>query len=85
MYTHKLYIVACTKNLRDVHVENIYDGSVFTLDTIVYGYKKKLKDKNIYVSVLGDNAYIDIVDESNELIKTISILSKQVLLKKEID
>lgn len=83
MYSHKVYIVACTKNLRDVHVKNIYDGNVFTLDTIIYGMKKKLKGENFQVTIIGDNAYFDLIDVNNELIKTISILSKQVLLKKD--
>lgn len=83
MYSHKLYIVACTKNLRDVHVENIYDGNVFTLDTIIYGMKKKLQGEKFQVTIIGDNAYFDLIDTNNELIKTISILSKQVLLKKD--
>ena len=86
MHSNKIYIVARTKNLRDVHVENVYDGNIFTLDTIVYGMKKKLQGKNIQVSVLNDNAFIDVVDDNNELIKTYSIISKLVLLEnKEID
>lgn len=80
MHSNKIYIVASTKNLRDVYVESVYDGNVFTLDTIVYGMKKKLQGKNYQVSILGDNAYFDIVDENNELIKTISIISKVLLL-----
>lgn len=81
MHSNKIYIVASTKNLRDVYVESVYDGNVFTLDTIVYGMKKKLQGKNIQVSVLKDNAFIDVVDENNELIKTYSIISKLVLLE----
>ena len=81
MHSNKIYIVASTKNLRDVYVESVYDGSIFTLDTIVYGMKKKLQGKNIQVSVLNDNAFIDIVDEQNELIKTYSIVSKVMLLE----
>lgn len=80
MHSNKIYIVASTKNMRDVYVESVYDGNVFTLDTIVYGMKKKLQGKNYQVSILGDNAYFDIVDENNELIKTISIISKVLLL-----
>lgn len=82
MHSNKIYIVASTKNLRDVYVENVYDGNIFTLDTIVYGMKKKLKGKNIQVSVLNDNAFIDVIDDNNELIKTYSIISKLVLLEK---
>ena len=81
MHSQKIYIVASTKNLRDVYVESVYDGNIFTLDTIVYGMKKKLQGKNFQVSVLNDNAFIDVVDNNNELIKTYSILSKLVLLE----
>lgn len=81
MHSNKIYIVASTKNLRDVYVESVYDGNIFTLDTIVYGMKKKLQGKNIQVSVLNDNAFIDVVDDNNELIKTYSIISKVVLLE----
>lgn len=81
LHSNKIYIVASTKNLRDVYVESVYDGNIFTLDTIVYGMKKKLQGKNFQVSVLNDNAFIDVVDDNNELIKTYSILSKLVLLE----
>ena len=81
MHSNKIYIVASTKNLRDVQVENIYDGNIFTLNSIIYGLKKKLQGKNFQVTIIGDNAYFDIVDENNELIKTYSILSKLVLLE----
>lgn len=81
MHSNKIYIVASTKNVRDVYVESVYDANIFTLDNIVYGMKKKLQGKNIQVSVLNDNAFIDVVDDNNELIKTYSILSKLVLLE----
>ena len=81
MHSNKIYIVASTKNLRDVYVESVYDGTIFTLDTIVYGMKKKLQGKNIQVSLLNENAFIDVVDENDELIKTYSIISKVLLLK----
>ena len=83
MFSHNIYIVASTKNVRDVHIENVYDGDMFTLDTIIAGFKDKLKSVNHQVSVVCDNAYIDIVDQNNELVKTYSIISKQVLLKKD--
>lgn len=83
MHSNKIYIVASTKNLRDVYVESVYDGNLFTLDTIVYGMKKKLQGKNFQVTIIGDNAYFDIVDENNELVKTISIISKVLLLTNE--
>ena len=82
MFTKKMYIVATTTNLRDVKIENIYDGDVFTLDTILTGLKKKLKGLNIQVSVLGDNAFIDVIDENNELEQTYSIISKSTFISK---
>lgn len=77
-----MYVVATTTNLRDVKVENIYDGDVFTLDTILTGLKKKLKGMNIQVSVLGDNAFIDVIDEDNELEQSYSIISKSTFISK---
>ena len=77
-----MYVVATTTNLRDVKIENIYDGDVFTLDTILTGLKKKLKGLNIQVSVLGDNAFIDVIDENNELEQSYSIISKSSFISK---
>lgn len=77
-----MYVVATTANLRDVKVENIYDGDVFTLDIILAGLKKKLKGMNIQVSVLGDNAFIDVIDENNELEQSYSIISKSTFIRK---
>ena len=77
-----MYVVATTNNLRDVKVENIYDGDVFTLDTILTGLKKKLKGINIQVSVLGDNAFIDVIDENDELEQSYSIISKSTFISK---
>ena len=77
-----MYVVATTTNLRDVKVENIYDGDVFALDTILTGLKKKLKGMNIQVSVLGDNAFIDVIDENNELEQSYSIISKSTFISK---
>lgn len=82
MFSKKMYVVATTTNLRDVKVENIYDGDVFTLDTILTGLKKKLKGMNIQVSVLGDNAFIDVIDENNELEQSYSIISKSTFISK---
>lgn len=82
MFTKKMYVVATTTNLRDVKIENIYDGDVFTLDTILTGLKKKLKGLNIQVSVLGDNAFIDVIDENNELEQSYSIISKSSFISK---
>ena len=69
--------------MRDIHVENVYDGKVFTIDSIVAGMKNKLKGLNFQVSILGDNAFIDLIDSSNELVKTYSIISKNAMLTKE--
>ena len=77
-----MYVVATTNHLRDVKIENIYDGDVFTLDTILAGLKKKLKGLNIQVSVLGDNAFIDVIDEDNELVQSYSIISKSTFVSK---
>lgn len=82
MFSKKMYVVATTNNLRDVKVENIYDGDVFTLDTILTGLKKKLKGLNIQVSVLGDNAFIDVIDENDELEQSYSIISKSTFISK---
>ena len=82
MFTEKMYVVATTTHLRDVKIENIYDGDVFTLDTILSGLKKKLKGLNIQVSVLGDNAFIDVIDEDNELEQSYSIISKSTFISK---
>lgn len=69
--------------MRDIHVDNVYDGNVFTIDSIVAGMKNKLKGLNFQVSILGDNAFIDLIDSNNELVKTYSIISKDVMLTKE--
>lgn len=82
MFSHKVFIVASTKNLRDVNIEDVYDGTIFTLDTIIHGYERKLKGQNYQVSTIGDNAYIDVLDGDNELIKTYSIITKLIMLSK---
>lgn len=83
MHNRKIYVVASTENLRDVHIEEVYDGTLFTLNSIVDGYKNKLKGLNYQVSILGDNAFIDLIDSHNELVKTYSIISKVAMLTKE--
>lgn len=83
MYSHKIYIVTSARNILDVKVDNTYDGDVFTIDNIIAGFKKKFRNAKHQISVVGDNAYIDIIDNNDELIKTYSIISKQVLLKKD--
>lgn len=82
MFSKKFYIVATTTNLRDVKVENIYDGDIFTLDTIVDGLKKKLKGLKIQVAKLGDNAFIDVIDMNGELEQTYSIIMKESYITK---
>ena len=69
--------------MRDINVENVYDGNVFTIGSIVDGMKTKLKGLNFQVSILGDNAFIDLIDSNNELVKTYSIISKVAMLTKE--
>lgn len=83
MHSHKIYVVCSSNNMRDIQVENVYDGKVFTIDGIVGGMKNKLKNLNFQVSILGDNAFIDLIDSNDELVKTYSIISKNVMLTKE--
>lgn len=83
MNSHKIYVLCSSSNMRDIHVENVYDGNVFTIDSIVAGMKTKLKGSNFQVSILGDNAFIDLIDSNNELVKTYSIISKVAMLTKE--
>lgn len=83
MHSHKIYVVCSSSNMRDIHVENVYDGNVFTIDSIVAGMKNNLKGLNFQVSILGDNAFIDLIDSNDELIKTYSIISKNAMLTKE--
>ena len=83
MNNRKIYVVCSSSNMRDIHVENVYDGQVFTIDSIVAGMKNKLKGLNFQVSILGDNAFIDLIDSNDELVKTYSIISKFVMLTKE--
>ena len=82
MHSRKIYVVCSSNNMRDIQVENVYDGKVFTIDGIVAGMKDKLKDFNFQISILGDNAFIDLIDSQNELVKTYSIISKSVMLTK---
>ena len=83
MHSHKIYVVCSSNNMRDIQVENVYDGNVFTIDGIVAGMKGKLKNLNFQVSILGDNAFIDLIDSKDELVKTYSIISKNAMLTKE--
>lgn len=83
MPLHKIYVLCSSSSMRDIHVDNVYDGNVFTIDSIVAGMKTKLKGLNFQVSILGDNAFIDLIDSNNELVKTYSIISKDAMLTKE--
>ena len=83
MHSHKIYVLCSSTNMRDINVENVYDGNVFTIDSIVAGMKNKLKGLNFQVSILGDNAFIDMIDSNDELVKTYSIISKVAMLTKE--
>ena len=83
MHSHKIYVVCSSSIMRDIHVENVYDGKVFTIDSIVAGMKNKLKGLNFQVSILGDNAFIDLIDSDDELVKTYSIISKNAMFTKE--
>lgn len=80
MHSHKIYIVATTQNDRDVHVDGIYDGDVFTTETIVAGLKNQLKGMNYHVSINGENAYIDLIDGHEHLVKTYSIICQLAML-----
>lgn len=82
MFSKKLYIVATTTNVRDVKVEHVYDGDVFTLNTILVGLKKSLQDKTIQCVLLEDNAFIDVLGEDGELKQTYSIVGKQSFVSK---
>lgn len=81
MKSKKMYVVATSNNLKDVRVHDIFDGEVFTLETILAGLRKKLKLDNIQVSIIDDNAYIDVIDENGELNNTYSIISKTTFIK----
>lgn len=80
MKSKKMYVVATTNNLHDVKVEDIFDADIFTLETILAGLRKKLKHKNIQVSMVDDNAYIDVIDEHDGLENTYSIISKTTFI-----
>lgn len=83
MFNKKFYVVACVENVRDVEIKNIYDGDVYTLDAILEGLKKKLQGLRIQVSILNDNAYIDIINNDNILEKTYSVVSKTGFVYKD--
>lgn len=82
MFTKKFYIVSTTTHVRDVKIEHLYDGDVFTLDGIVAGLRKQLKGLHYQVAYVGDNAYIDVINQDDELEQTYSIISKEAFIKK---
>lgn len=76
MNNKSFYIVCTTENMRDVKVVDMFDASVFSLSSIVAGYQKRFNTWNMQVSYLGDNAFIDLIDNNNELINTYSIIKQ---------
>ncbi len=82
MFSKNFYIVATTTNVRDVKIEHVYDGDVFTLNTIVAGVKKSLHDQMIQCSMFADSAFIDVLGEDGELKQTYSIVGKQAFVSK---
>ena len=80
MHSHMVYVVAISDRGRDVRVDGIYDRDVYTVDSIVAGLKDRLMGQKYQVSMYGDNAYIDVIDSKNELVKTYSIISKVAML-----
>ncbi len=82
MFNHKVYVVCSYSNIRNIDVDDVYDSEQFTIDNIVDIMKKKLQGQNIQVSIVGNNAFIDVIDNNGYLFKSYSIISKQVMLKK---
>ena len=82
MKSKKFYVVATTNRLNDVSVEGVYDGDVYTLDNIIAGLKKKLKGQKLQVSKVISDAYIDVIDEHDELARTYSIIHQKTFITK---
>ena len=82
MKSKKLYVVATNNRLNDVNVEGVYDGDVYTLDNIIAGLKKKLKGQKLQVSKVISDAYIDVIDEHDELARTYSIIKQKTFITK---
>lgn len=81
MFTRRIYIVATNDNGRDVRIVRVYDGQLFTQDTIIHGLLKQLKGLNTQVSIQNaDQAYIDVINEDNELDRTYSIIAHNAML-----
>lgn len=80
MKSKNMYIVATTTRLNDVKIEGVYDADVFTIDDILAGLKKKLNGRDLQISKLGCDAYIDVIDKNNELSQTYSILRQKTFI-----
>ena len=83
MFTKELYIVCVNyPDMRDVEIERFYEGDFYTIDMLIEGYKKQLKGLNIQVSKSKDNAFIDVINQDNMLVRTYSIIKKSGLVTK---
>lgn len=82
MKSKNLYVVATNNRLNDVNVEGVYDGDVYSLDDIVAGLKKKLKGQKLQISKVIRDAYIDVIDEHDELVRTYSIIKQKTFITK---
>lgn len=82
MKSKNLFVVATNNRLNDVNVEGIYDGDVYTLDDIIAGLKKKLKGQKLQISKVIRDAYIDVIDEHDELVRTYSIIKQKTFITK---
>lgn len=82
MKSKSFYVVATTNRLNDVNIEGLYDGDVYTIDNIIEGLKKKLKNETIQVSKVIGDAYIDVIDKHDELVRTYSILKHKTFITK---
>lgn len=82
MKSKNLFVVATNNRLNDVNVAGVYDGDVYTLDDIIAGLKKKLKGQKLQISKVIRDAYIDVIDEHNELVRTYSIIKQKTFITK---
>lgn len=82
MKSKNLFVVATNNRLNDVNVDGVYDGDVYTLDDIIAGLKKKLKGQKLQISKVIRDAYIDVIDEHDELVRTYSIIKQKTFITK---
>ena len=87
MHSHRVYVVTSVERSHDihsidfdVHIVNVYDSKIFTVDSLIEGLKGKLKGQMYRVSRRGNNGYIDVVDDDDEVIKSYFIISKIAML-----